>query len=210
MVETDFPKIKKNSGLTPASFEHLLSCLGTDREQAARAYIELRQALFTYFAVRGAASPEELSDETVDRAARRLSEGQTIFAANLTSYCYGVARNVWRESLVRANVVSQLPDKPSDFISETTPHDVMMKSLDEQESGRRLACLQKCLAKFPDEDRTLVIGYYHDNGGAKIENRKALAERLGLSQDSLRHKLARLRIKLGSCINQCLKTRLWP
>ena len=207
MFDPHSSPIKKNSGLTQASFEHLLSCLGPNRETAAQAYLELRQALFTYFAIRGAISPEDLADETVDRVARRLSEGQTIFTTNLTNYVYGVARNVWRESLVKVNVVSQLPDTPSHLISETTPHDVMVESLDALESEQRLACLQKCLAQFPPEDRELLLGYYRDSGGAKIENRKLLAERLGLSLDSLRHKLARLRIKLGSCVSQCMKTR---
>lgn len=207
MSDPNSGQIKKHSGLTQTSFDSLLSCLGPDRENAAQLYLELRQALFTYFAMRGATVPDELADETIDRGARRLSEGQTIFSSSTTNYFYGVARNVWRESLVKGNVVSQLPDAPSHLISETTPHDVVVESLDAREYERRLTCLQKCLAQFSTEDRELLIGYYRDSGGAKIENRKALAEHLGLSLDSLRHKLARLRSKLGSSVNQCMKTR---
>ena len=206
MVETESPQLKKNSILTPASFEQLLSHLGSDRERAAETYLELRRALFTYFAVRGAPAPEELTDETFDRVARRLSEGQSIFAANLTGYFYGVARNVRRESLAKANALAPLPDETAEPTSDVTPLDTMVESLDARESDRRLACLQKCLAQFPVEDRELVIGYYQDSGGAKIEARKLLAARLGLSLDSLRHKLARLRLKLGTCVKQCLKS----
>lgn len=205
MIETS-PQLKKISVLTPASFEQLLACLGPDREAAANAYLDLRQALFTYFTLRGATAPEELTDETLDRVARRLSEGQIIFTANLKNYFYGVARNVWRETLVKANTVTQLPETPLPLISGLTPHDVMVETLETAESEKRLGCLQKCLAQFSDEERELVLSYYRDSGGAKIEKRKALAQTLGLSPDSLRHKLARLRLKLGSCVRQCLKT----
>lgn len=207
MVETGSPQPKKNSVLTQASFEELLSHLGPDRDRAAETYLDLRRALFTYFAVRGAAAPEEFTDETLDRAARRLSEGQTIFAANPTSYFYGMARNVWRESLAKANVLVPVPDESLELTSDATPLVAMVESLDARESERRLACLRKCLAQFSAEDRELILGYYQDGGGAKIEARKLLAARLGLSLDSLRHKLARLRLKLGSGIRQCMKSR---
>ena len=69
-----------DNSLTSASFDSLLAQLGPDRESAARAYIELRRALFIFFATRGAASPDEMTDETINRVARRLSEGERITA----------------------------------------------------------------------------------------------------------------------------------
>lgn len=206
MVENLSTQVKKDAGLTQASFDHLLSCLGPDRESASGVYLDLRRALFTYFAVRGATFPDELADETFDRVARRLSEGQTIFASSPANYFYGVARNVWRERLAKADVITQMPDEPPQLVSTTTPQDLMIESLETAVSERRLACLEKCLAQFPAEDRELIIGYYRDSGGMKIENRKMLASRLGVSLDSLRHRVARLRIKLGSCIERCLRS----
>jgi RNA polymerase sigma factor (sigma-70 family) len=208
MTEGLSTRLKKDAGLTQASFDHLLSCLGPDHESAAGAYLELRRALFTYFAVRGAADADHLADETFDRVARRLSEGRSIFTASPANYFYGVARNVWRESLAKAEVITQAPDEvASRLISPPTPHELMLESLEAGVSERRLACLEECLARLPAEDRDLVIGYYSDIGGAKVENRKALASRLGISLDSLRHRVARLRIKLGSCIEQCMRSR---
>jgi len=206
MLDTPVPKHKNNSSLTPASFEQLLSYLGPDREKAAHDYLELRRALFTYFAIRGATSPEDLTDETIDRVARRLNEGQTIFTASLMSYFYGVARNVWRENLSKPAMVAQLTDAGLPTSLVATPHDALIESLEAQASDRRLTCLRKCLAQYPDEDREMVLGYYRESGGQKIENRKALAAQFGLSLDALRHKLARLRIKLASCIGRCVKT----
>jgi DNA-directed RNA polymerase specialized sigma24 family protein len=208
MVENLSTRLKKDAGLTQASFDHLLSCLGPDRESASGVYLDLRRALFTYFAVRGATYPDELADETFDRVARRLSEGQTIFTAGLANYFYGVARNVWRENLAKANIITQAPDETlPQLISSSTPHDLMVESLEAGVSEMRLACLEKCLAQFPAEDRELIVGYYRDSGGVKIENRKMLASRLGISLDSLRHKVARLRIKLGLGIEQCMRAQ---
>src|SRR5262245_65972612 len=92
-----------DNSLTPASFDSLLAQLGPDRESAARAYLELRRALFIFFATRGAASPDEMADETINRVARRLSEGERITTENPSNYFYGVARNVWREKIGRAS-----------------------------------------------------------------------------------------------------------
>src|ERR1700741_3849122 len=99
MLEKLSTQVRRDSRLTQASFDHLLSCLGPDPESAAGEYVRLWDALFTYFAVRGAEAPDLLTDETFDRAARRLSEGQSIFTARPANYFYGVARNVWLESL---------------------------------------------------------------------------------------------------------------
>jgi DNA-directed RNA polymerase specialized sigma24 family protein len=205
MFERFSAPLQKNTGLTQAAFDHLLSCLGPDRESAAGTYLNLQRALFTYFAVRGAAAPEHLADETFDRVARRLSEGQTIFTASPANYFYGVARNVWRESLAKPEVITQATDEAPQLILTTTPQDLMIESLEADRSKERLACLEKCLGRFSAEDRDLVLDYYRDSGGAGIANRKMAASRLGVSLDSLRHRVARLRIKLGSCIERCMR-----
>lgn len=207
MSESLSTKPKKESGLTQISLDHLLSRLGPDQESAAASYLELRRALFTYFAVQGAADPDQLIDETIDRTARRLSEGQTIFTEKPANYFYGVARNVWREHLAKAGSLSQLADETlPQSVSVANPHELMVEAVERKADDKRLACLDKCLESFPAEDRELIVGYYSDNGGTKIENRKAMASRLGVSLDSLRHRLARLRVKLGSCIERCMKS----
>ncbi|HJQ70776.1 MAG TPA: sigma-70 family RNA polymerase sigma factor [Blastocatellia bacterium] len=197
MLESLSTQPKKDAGLTQASFDHLLSCLGPDRESAGGAYVNQWHALFTYFAVRGAEAPDLLTDETFDRVARRLSEGQKIVTASPANYFYGVARNVWRESLAKAGIIMQLTDETaSRLISPPTPHELMLKSFETAASENSMARLEKCLAQFSAEDRDLLISYYRGIGGVKIRHREALASRLGVSLDSLRHRVARLRIKL--------------
>ncbi len=201
-------RTKKDNGLTQQAFDQLLCNLGPDRERAAGEYIELRGALFTFFSFRGASNPDELIDETLDRAARRLNEGQSILTENRVNYFYGIAHNVWRESSVKANATTQLSEELWPGLSAvTTPYELVVKGMEARNAERRLDCLESCLSRLPDQERELVVAYYRDLGKTKIENRKLIAAQLGISLDSLRHKVARIRSKLGKCIKRCLKSQ---
>ncbi len=208
-------RLKIDNNLTPASFDGLLAFLGPDRESAALAYVDLRRALFTFFAVRGAASPDEMADETINRVARRLSEGARITAENPSSYFYAVGRNVWRESLARPNVLTSLPDDdPLQSAlaqgAQATPYDLMINARERIESEARYEYLEKCLDQLDPEDRDLTLSYYRFSGNEKIENRKKLAARFDLSNNALRQKVARLRSKLAECVTRRMRSRPHP
>jgi hypothetical protein len=53
----------------------------------------------------------------------------------------------------------------------------------------------------------LIISYYQFSGGEKIENRKRLATQLGLANNTLRQKVARLRGRLAECVAICRRSR---
>jgi RNA polymerase sigma factor (sigma-70 family) len=196
-----------DNSLTSASFDSLMAQLGPDRESAARAYIELRRALFIFFAARGAANPDEMTDETINRVARRLSEGKLITAESPANYFYGVARNVWRESLARSNVLIPLSDDSPAGNTQSTPYELLLRSRERIETEIRHDCLEKCLGRLAPEDRELVMSYYQFSGGEKIENRKKLAAQTGLSSNTLRQKVARLRSRLAECMTICRRSR---
>src|SRR5258708_16703834 len=61
-------------GLTAAAFSSLLARLDSDAERAGLTYEHLRRALVSFFGWRGATTPEECADETLDRLAVRLTE----------------------------------------------------------------------------------------------------------------------------------------
>lgn len=196
-----------DNSLTSASFDSLLAQLGPDRESAARAYVELRRALFIFFAARGVASPDEMTDETINRVARRLSEGKLITTESPSNYFYGVARNVWRESLAKGNVLIPLSDGDPTGGAQATPYDLLIGTSERIETEIRHECLEKCLGRLDPEDRKLIVSYYQFSGGDKIENRKRLAERQGLSNNTLRQKVARLRSRLAECVTICQRSR---
>jgi|SoiMethySBSTD1v2_1073268.scaffolds.fasta_scaffold618122_2 RNA polymerase sigma factor (sigma-70 family) len=207
MVKRLINRFKIDNSLTPESFDSLLTFLGPDRESAGEAYLDLRRALFIFFAARGVASPGEMADETINRVARRLGEGAQITAENPSSYVYAVARNVWRESLANPNPLISLSENDVPAIIPVTPHDLMINARERIESEAKYECLEKCLDQLNSGERELIIAYYRFNGGEKIENRKRLATDLGLTGNTLRQKVARLKSRLAGCINGCQKSR---
>ena len=196
-----------DNSLTSASLDSLLAQLGPDRESAARAYLDLRRALFIFFATRGAVSPDEMTDETINRVARRLNEGERITTESPSNYFYGVARNVWRESLAKGNVLIPLSDDAPAESAQATPYELLLSASERIETETRHECLEKCLARLDPEDRKLIISYYQFSGGEKIENRKRIATHLGLSNNTLRQKVARLRGRLAECVTICQRSR---
>lgn len=207
MVKRLINRFKVDNSLTPGSFDSLLAFLGPDRESAAQAYLDLRRALLIFFAARGAASPGEMADETINRVARRLGEGAEITTENPSSYVYAVARNVWRESLANPTPLISLSENEAAAIIPATPHDLMISARERIESEARYECLEKCLDQLDSGERELIVAYYRFSGGEKIDTRKRLAVDLGLSGNTLRQKVARLRSRLAGCINGCRKSR---
>jgi hypothetical protein len=61
------------------------------------------------------------------------------------------------------------------------------------------------LEKLPSESRLIIIEYYRQDHGPKIEHRKRQAESIGLSLNALRLRACRIRTELAQCIDSCLK-----
>lgn len=188
--------VKKGWVLTPEAFARLLERLSPDPEVAATEYEATRRNLIGLFRWRGLEFPEELADETLNRVARKLDEGAEI--ENFQSYVTGVARFVLLEALKeRERVRSALESSPQPTTTEPV--------YEEGQGDARRACLEKCLASLPAEARALVLEYYDDEERTRIEQRKALAARLGLEINALRNRALRIRTKLEDCVRKCLK-----
>jgi RNA polymerase sigma factor (sigma-70 family) len=181
--------------LTQEAFDGLLSCLSDERESAGEKYLEIRRNLVRFFEWRGCPFPEDHADETVNRVARRLSEGEKI--NNLSAYFIGVARLLVLEILkARARESQALGE-----ISSSTAEPV-----EQPASEENIDCLRKCLAGLSPDNRELILQYYQGDKGEKIENRKRLTARLGLPVNTLRMRALRLREKLQECVGTCLKS----
>src|SRR5256714_13254313 len=81
------------AGLTADTFAKLLNCLDADRERAGEKYEDLRRTLIKFFEWRGAPFPEEQTDETFNRVARKLDEG--IGIKNIGGGSYQNGRHVF-------------------------------------------------------------------------------------------------------------------
>ena len=177
-------------------FEALLLRLSPDRELAGERYELLRTRLISVFSYRGCAHAEELADEALDRAARRLRQmGDDFVGSDPARFVYGVAWNVARESFRRRSTVP-LPERwegPSPALP-----------LGGEDEERERACLDRCLELFAPTARSLVLSYYEGEKNARIERRSALAQELGISPNALRLKVHRLTGRLRDCVVRCV------
>ena len=188
--------------LDEAAFHRLLEWLDQGTESHGERYVEIRDRLVSYFGRRNCPAPDDLADETLNRVARRLEEQVAIDDVEPPHYCYIVARFVLLESLrLRAREAASLNDIRADFQSTDPPDEGAAVR------ERTMECLEQCLAASSAAERELIREYYRtDEGAAKLQRRR-LAERLGLTPNSLAIRAWRLRHRLERCVRECRERR---
>jgi len=180
--------------LTQAAFDRLLDSLGPDRDAAAGRYLEIRRNLVRLFEWRGCATPDEYADETLNRCARKVGDGDEI--RDLATYSIGVARMLLREmSRDRSREARPLDEAPE-------PRTLPAEAPDE--SAAHLECLRRCLAELSPANRDLILNYYQGEKGEKIKNRKSLTEMFGIPANTLRMRALRVRERLQLCAANCI------
>lgn len=183
--------------LTGESFAKLLECMDSDVERAGEKYEQLRRKLTRFFEWRGASYPDERVDETFNRVARKLAEGVEI--KDINAYCSQVARFILRESW-------STPENNVDQWDETLPEPAVTNdplATDEE----RLRCLETCLSKQSADNQTLILEFYKEERGAKIDQRKTLAERIGIQRNTLWKRVQRIRDDLEKCVKSCVRKK---
>ena len=115
-----------------------------------------------------------------------LAEGYT---GDPALYFYGVAHKVHLEYVRRkpAPAPPPLPTESSDEI--------------ERESD----CLERCMRQLTADNRELLMQYYQEEKRAKINQRKQLAEQLGIALNALRIRAYRIRATPQQCVPHCLE-----
>ena len=175
------------------NFEMLLNWLDRNRDAAALKYEKIRVRLIRIFTGRGCFEAEALADETFDRVAAKMPQIAAIYTGEPALYCYGVADKLHYEWLRKQKKINQLP------LPEIEP------PADEPGGGRQdYECLEKCLAKLSVTERQMIVEYYREVKSAKIECRRLLAEKLGMTITALQVKTCRLRSRLKDCLQNCL------
>jgi DNA-directed RNA polymerase specialized sigma24 family protein len=178
--------------LNQEAFDKLLVAFDVDRETAGRKYLEIRNNLTRFFEWRGCSFPEDHADETINRMAKRVFEGEAIL--NHSGYAMGVAR------LLLLEINKGRQREQSAFAEIGAAPDVYVPE-DDDES--RLNCLRSCLQTLSPDNRELILQYYQGEKGEKIENRKKLLDRLGIPVNTLRMRALRLRERLQTCVEEC-------
>ena len=174
--------------LSQEAFFRLLTRLNADPLLAGEEYEKLRARLIYFFERKGCRISAELSDETINRVARRMGEGLEI--KDVFKFSYGVARLVllehWND-----------PKREWDQLDER----LSSPKSDRGSDNHRLECMEKCLRALPPEDRDLIV----KNCSRDKRGKEDLASSLGLTINALRIRVFRIRTRLQECREKCLR-----
>jgi RNA polymerase sigma factor (sigma-70 family) len=194
--------MKKGWDLTEEAFNQFLSWIDQDREQAAKKYESVRRHLIVIFSCRGCANAEDLADETINRVTRRVQDLADSYVGDPAPYLYATAHRIYLEQAKSSSAFVPLP--ASRELQAIDP------KVEEQasEEERAYECLEQCLQQLAPASRKLVLQYYQKDRQAKIDERKRLAQELGIPLNALRIRVHRIRAALQDCINLCLKQGL--
>jgi DNA-directed RNA polymerase specialized sigma24 family protein len=183
--------MRKETNINQLQFNKLLEWLDYDLEIAASKYEIIRTRLTKIFTVKGHFDAENLADKTIDRVCLKLSEIIDNYSGRKELYFYGVARNIHLEAL------------KSPVFTEVNDNLTVAKTVDNDEVNRHFNCLETCLKKLSEDDRRLILTYYQNEKAAKIEDRRKIADSLGITVNFLRLRVFRLRSELKNCVLEC-------
>lgn len=188
----------RTSVIPPESFDEILAWLNPDRDVAAKMYVQLRHDLAKLFMWGRCADPEGMTDEAFDRVAKKVHEVRLSYQGDPRLYFRAVANNLIKENFKKIKTQVSLDDID---LPEQQTIEAAEDTADIQD------CLQWCLRKLDNDKRKLILAYYAKEKQAKIDYRHELAQRFGISVETLRVRVFRIRASIAECIESCLKRK---
>jgi DNA-directed RNA polymerase specialized sigma24 family protein len=193
--------LKKDWTPTESSFQKFLYWLDEGVDSSGEKYLEMRRRLVAYFDRKNSLSPDELADETLVRVAQKLEEKGQITDLSPAHYCYITAKFVFLED-VRHTKRSQVGLK--EISADGRPDRAVPKMLFENQE-QQFDCLDRCLKKLSTGDSELILEYYQGEQQEKIQRRRQLGEKLGLTANALSIRACRIRSKVETCVKDLLR-----
>ena len=148
----------------------------------------MRRDLVRLFEWRGCYTPDDYADETINRCARKIEQGEEI--RDLAMYSIGVARMLLREMCRDRSRQARSLDE----IPEPCAWPEIRSDLEHRGEALRLS-----LEQLSQDDRFLILNYYKGDKSDKIKTRKMLSELFGIGASTLRMRAMRIREKLRLC-----------
>ena len=195
--------LREERGLTQVAFSRLLDWLDDGVGSQGETYLEMRRRLVSYFDRRDRLSADELADETLNRIGKTLEKDGAIATTPPARYCYVVAKFVLLEDVRREHTHVRLDQARTAGVPARRGVAVAEPDEDFAIRERRLECLDRCLCGLKAEQRELVLEYYRDAGRQKIERRREMAARRGISMNALGIRACRIRNSLEACVGAC-------
>lgn len=193
---------REKRALTQLAFSRLLEWLDDGVDSHGETYLEMRRRLVSYFDRRNRTDADELADETFNRIAHTLAQSGFIATRPPARYCYVVAKFVLLEGFRRDR--KHVPfDGPHDADTARAKRISLVEVEQQDVREQRLDCLDRCLDGLRPDQRDLAVEYYRDVRRQRIERRRALATRLGITTNALAIRACRLRDALMTCVETC-------
>jgi len=201
LAAQDIPKEERV--LTQFAFQRLLEWLDDGADSEGERYLEIRRRLVAYFDRRNRPLADDLADETLNRVMRSLETGP-IRVSPPARYCYVIARFVLLEDIRRERTQRRADTSGGLDLLGTRG----LKPADETDVAhalreQRLDCLDRCLDELKRDQRELVLEYYRESHRQRIDRRRELAQKLGISMNALGVRAFRIRDALEACVGQC-------
>lgn len=189
------------SKMTPEDFEEVLLWLdsgstGTavpDRDRGAEKFEKIRQRITRIYSTR-CLRADEVADQALERFVNKARRLRQTYKGDPALYIYAIAKRVHREILRQENQTVTPPDPGPDPVEIELRH----------------AWLDHCLKLLKPESRDLILRFYYGEKREKIENRKRLAEELGITSRALSLRALHIRQKLFDCVKGYLSGNFPP
>ena len=200
--------MKKDWAPTQGSFQDFLQWLDQGVDSGGEKYLEMHRRLVAYFDRKNCLTADELADETLARVAQKLQDKGEITELSPAHYCYVTAKFVFLEYIRHAKngragleefSVSRQPGSDSVVVAPSVGDG-------DGDQEKMLSCLDRCLSKLSADDSELILEYYQGEKQEKIQRRRELGVRLGLSANALSIRACRIRTKVEQCVKDCCKS----
>jgi hypothetical protein len=158
---------------------------------AAMKYESLRRRLVRMFRAWGHFACEDLADRAIDRVVRKLDRGLILWPGDRNGYFFRVAYFISLED-------SRQKARARRALKRLQEEGSSLEELLRQE--QRLAILEVHVRSLSADERRLLLRYYEGDGQARIQNRRQLAEEQGMTLNTLRVCVHRIRAGLDRAL----------
>lgn len=170
------------------AFEKLLAWLDPDCDKAAAKYERIHTRIVNILSARGCWMAEDLADETFNVVASQIDRLVETYDGDPALYFYGVSRRIHQEWLKTLRPPPPSPSPP-----------------DSRDKERLALCLDKCLKRLATpEEAQMVVRYHEGEGQERIDNRRKMADELGITLNALRIRICHLQARIRPCIEECV------
>jgi DNA-directed RNA polymerase specialized sigma24 family protein len=169
--------------LGKTDWDSFLRQLHPDPEQAAEFYERLRARLISFFRGRRLNSAEDHADDAIDRMIKAAAREPIRDPMN---YGLAVARYIACEARRKPREVSL--DESRDFPDLYVSTEAMEARVSEQ-----LDRIEECSALLEPEEKEVLFSWYRHEKREKIEEKRKLAAKLGITVGTLRVRAFRIR-----------------